>query len=474
MKNRIVFYILCFIGVLCRFYYQFLIPSFNGDEISLGLNIKQLNYYQLLQPMRRGQSAPPLFLWLQKFISNLPIPNWIGFKLVSFFISILVLIVFLKFIKKKEYNIILLVPFTILLFNPYVIYHSLSLKQYPFDLLGIIVLITYFKSNKFKKAAPFFFLVWSFLSNVAIFACVGLLLFIFISHFYKSLKSLPNRIRVFLRVNYLLILSLFPYIFYFIWFMYQPGASGLKEYMRLYWSGSFMPFDSSFFKYWVFQLHGFWSYFYSMNIILAILLFLLSFNAFFYQLFKKEEIKFKNEIILCFCIFLVHLTLNIFHFYPLSDRLYLYLTIPFILLLASSLIFLVKKSRINSKIVSVTFSVILFSTYLSYISYKENDVKSVYNYIKAKNESSIYLTESTKKAIDNFNSFTDNYFIGNIHMYKLDDSFNKSNYLVSRVYNKMRPNKKHKESVKVLEFLKNNKIVLEVSLGGYNVYRILK
>ncbi|WP_055448719.1 hypothetical protein [Lacinutrix mariniflava] len=102
MKNRIVFYILCFAGVLYRFYYQFLIPSFNGDEISLGLNIKELNYSQLLQPMSRGQSAPPLFLWLQKFISNLPIPNWIGFKLVSFFISILVVIVFLKFIKKKH------------------------------------------------------------------------------------------------------------------------------------------------------------------------------------------------------------------------------------------------------------------------------------------------------------------------------------------------------------------------------------
>ncbi len=279
---------------------------------------------------------------------------------------------------------------------------------------------------------------------------------------------------VFLKMNYLLILSLFPYVFYFVWFMSQPGASDLKEYMRLYWSGSFMPFDSSFFKYWFFQLHGFWSYFYSMNIILAILLFLLSFNTFFYQLLKKEEIEFKNEIILCFCIFLVHLVLNIFHFYPLSDRLYLYLIIPFILLLTSSLSFLVRKSQINIRGVSITFSVILFSTYLSYISYKENDVMSVYNYINSKNESSIYLTENTKKAIDNFNIFTDNYFIGNIHLYKLDNSFNKSNYLVSRVYNKMRPNKTAKENVKVLEFVKNNKIGLEVNIGGYNVYRILK
>ena len=59
-------------------------------------------------------------------------------------------------------------------------------------------------------------------------------------------------------------------------------------------------------------------------------------------------------------------------------------------------------------------------------------------------------------------------------MYKLDNSFNKSNYLVSRVYNKMRPNKTAKENVKVLEFVKNNKIGLEVNIGGYNVYRILK
>lgn len=474
MKKKVVFYIFCFIGIAYRFYYQFLKPSFNVDEISLGLNIKSSTYLQLLKPMELGQSAPPLFLWLQKFFIELPIPSWVAFKLISFVISSLSLIVFLRFIKKYKYNIILIIPFIILLFNPYVIYNSLALKQYTFDLFGVLFLLTYFETDEFKKRASIMFLVWSFLSNIAVFACAGFLIYICIDKYYKTLKCVPRQLKLFFQENYILISSLFPYVIYFFWFMSQPGAIELKVYMKKYWEESFMPLDMSFFKYWLYQINGFISYFYSMHRVVAVFIFLLSFGLLFYQWKRRIKIYFKKEIMLCLCIFFVHLALNILEFYPLSDRLYLYLITLFLLILVSSIYFLVLHFRLNKKVISVAFSLSILASYSTYITFKENDVNSVYNFIETKNEKTIYLTKKGKNVIESFNSITDNYFLHNIELLSIDDSLSKSKYIVSRFHKKLRPGIIYQEDGIILKLLNENRIKLSKSLDGYHIYEILK
>ena len=62
------------IGIGLRFYFQFMTPCFNDDEIMLGNNIKYRSLFQLLYPLDEFQSAPPLYLFLQKIITR----NYVG------------------------------------------------------------------------------------------------------------------------------------------------------------------------------------------------------------------------------------------------------------------------------------------------------------------------------------------------------------------------------------------------------------
>lgn len=157
-----IYLLLLFIGIILRFILQFIYPVFNVDEISLGNNIKYSNFIELLHPLKFGQSSPPLYLWLQKIIITIsPLSFWINIKILSFISSIVGIILFYLFIKKNDYKVIFLLLFTIFLFNPFNIGNSLTVKQYTFDLTGILFMLVYFKSRWFNRYNWVFFVVLS-------------------------------------------------------------------------------------------------------------------------------------------------------------------------------------------------------------------------------------------------------------------------------------------------------------------------
>ncbi len=85
---RKIFLILLLSGIILRFFTQFIFPIFNGDEISLGNNIKHSSFIELLYPLKYGQSSPPLFLLIQKLIVTIsPLHFWINVKILSFISS---------------------------------------------------------------------------------------------------------------------------------------------------------------------------------------------------------------------------------------------------------------------------------------------------------------------------------------------------------------------------------------------------
>ena len=160
MKKTYLLLLIC--GIVLRFTTQFIYPIFNVDEISLGNNIKHSSFIELLYPLKYGQSSPPLFLWLQKTIISIsPFSFWINIKILSFVSSILGISLFYVFIKKNKYNVVFLLPFIILLFNPFTVGNSLTVKQYTFDLTGILFMLVYFKSKWFNKYNWYFFLITS-------------------------------------------------------------------------------------------------------------------------------------------------------------------------------------------------------------------------------------------------------------------------------------------------------------------------
>lgn len=224
-----VFVVLLILGILLRFYLQILYPTFNVDEISLGKNIKELSFIELLYPLKYGQSSPPLYLLIQKIIISIsPFKLWFSFKILSFLSSVLSLHYFFKFIKKYNYPLEFLLVFLILIFNPYIVYNSLTSKQYSIDLLGVIILVSSYDSVKFKRNNHFFFLIWSLISNIGLFSLVGYLIFLFVNE-RKSWKL--TAIPIFFRSNYKTIFGIIPHVLYYFWFIQQDGALALKAYM---------------------------------------------------------------------------------------------------------------------------------------------------------------------------------------------------------------------------------------------------
>lgn len=468
---RSLFILIMIVGVILRFYLQFIIPSFNVDEVALGVNIKDSSFVELLYPLKNNQSAPPLFLWLQKFVISISnFDFWISIKIISFIASSLTILFFFKYIVKNKYSIEFLLVYLILVFNPYILYNSLTLKQYTFDALGTVLLLYYYKTKKFKNYGFIFFLLWSLISNIGLFSCVGYLLYVFFEKYGFT------KIKLYIVDNYKFIVSLIPYVIYFIWFMNQPSAVELKTYMTIYWRHSFIPLNENVFNFLLMLLHGFWVFFYSMNELIGFLLFLIATIGFLFVL-KKIDKKhfFFDEVSLLLAVFTVHLIFNLLNLYPLSDRLFLYLSILFLFLLLASLklIFKIEIVEKYSKFISFFLCFLVIFSYREYILFKENDVVSLNKTLdKVVTADIIYLTNKSYETVNDFNNFTDNNFKSVKEIKEYKDQRLSSFILVSRVPNKLKPGRKANEEIEVLNLKKSMNVNLLFEIKGYNVYKV--
>lgn len=462
--------LLLFSGIILRFSIQFIYPTFNGDEIALGNNIKYSNFIELLYPLKFNQSAPPLFLWLQKLIITIsPLNFWINIKILSFISSSLGLLLFYIFIKKNNYKTVLLVSYIILIFNPFTIYNSLTVKQYTIDLLGILFLLVYFQSRRFQQYNWIFFLAWCLMSNIGAFACTGYLFYLF---FNQKTELKLNSLFEFIKKNTLTICSPLPYVVYFIWFMKQKGAAELKNFMTVYWEESFVAMNASFFKQTLFTIHGLWIFIFNAFEVWGIFLMLLMIPFFIFL--NKKNVLFKKEIGLLFYIIGVHLVLYLLRIYPFSDRLYLYITPLFILMLGSSLATIINLKKINKPLSSIyiPISMITLFLYFLYTPCNDNDVVSLYkklNQLEAKN---IYVTKKTRDNCKNFDAFTDNQFKNKKKLILMDSKLENSKYLISTVSRKIKMNETSPEEAEVQNLILKNKIQKMSTVNGFNIYKI--
>lgn len=469
MKNLL--FIILLVGVGLRVVFHFIQPTFNIDEINLGNNIKELSFIELLYPLKSFQSAPPLYLWMQKLmIIILPFSFWFKIKILSFIASISSAYLFYILLnKEKSINSITILLFAIFIFNPFIIYNSLTVKQYGFDLVGVLFLLNFYDHKLFKKYNWIYFVIWSLISNIGLFACTGYLIFTFLKK-YKSIRI--KNIIGFVKSNVATFLSPIPYMIYFIWYMQQEGASELKNFMLIYWRDSFIPLNENIFKYTLYLFHQFWIYFYNAYEFWGIFLMILTFSL-LYQIIKRRPFVFKQQLYLLSCVMLVHIVLNLMHFYPLSDRLFLYFSPFFILLLGASLNVIIKHKRIYKISFSIigAFTLITIFLYSSYLPYKNNDVVKLYKtigYLEQNN--TVYLSPKAYKYINSFNDFTDYEFKCNCSFISLDSNLEKAKYIVSKVHQKIKPNKTSAEELIIINLIANKKIKKIDQVSGYNIY----
>jgi hypothetical protein len=457
------------IGVLIRIYLQFVTPSFNVDEIALGSNIKSRDIIGLLYPLDNFQSAPPLYLFIQKSLISIPIFRlWIKIKLLSLIVSISILILVYKLstnLFKTDFFSLLFLSF--FCFSPFVIYNTLTLKQYGLDLFFLIFVYIEFREKNKPKAV--YFLLWCLLSNIGLFFTAGYLLVQFIDIVKREKKQLFRSRQFFNARNASVMLGPLIYILYFIWFMNQNGASEVKVFMQEYWANSFIPLNASILKYTLYFCNGIIVYFISSYVFLGLLIVIIAFLGLICS-FSIKRIHTSNKFLIAGVFF--HVVLNVLHYYPLSDRLYLYLALPIYLILSKGLNAAYDKTSRNwQKLGLYSATIALFVGYLSYLPYRENDVYSLFAELYQLKSKKVFYSSKTFNTVSDFNRFTD---------YKLvhfwGDSMTESaqgGLYVSRVHHKYgHEEKTATEEPQTLKLIKNGRLNLVHKVDGYNIYEM--
>ena len=120
-----------------------------------------IHYQDLFYPFQSIQSAPPLFLFLEKFISEIAKP-YISLKILSFLSSCTSIFLFNRILKNSFRPAIHIILLALFCFNPFILSNSLTLKQYSLDLTLGLVAINYFFHQKgsLKHFFSIVFFVW--------------------------------------------------------------------------------------------------------------------------------------------------------------------------------------------------------------------------------------------------------------------------------------------------------------------------
>ena len=468
------------LGLLLRFYYQFVNWSFNGDEINLGLDIITHPLNDLFYPFENMQSAPPLFLLLEKFISEIAKP-YISLKFLSFASSCTSVFLFNRLLKNSFRPAIHIILLALFCFNPFIISNSLTLKQYTFDLTLGLVAINYFYNQKGSYKAFLFYSIFCLVSNVGLFFSAALVILKLFKNTTEevseifSWKSL-NRIVPFL-------LAPIPYILFYFWFIAQPFAGNLKSYMVNYWDGSFLPLDFSVIKWIAIQGKMIYFFFFSTYWFIGIPMLLIFMIGLLFIVKNRKKI-FEDKPLGLITVYIIvvgiHLILSALKMYPFSDRLFLYLA-PGIYLIVGyginclySSRFLLNRSYklLYSAVLVVPICSIMF--FFSYLPNKSNDVIGLVEFVND-TDKIVKFTPQAKQFTLNWLNFTKYYNQKNPKIIKLKERSRETrnaDLLIAIQNEKFGHSSKYtKPNQEVQQLLIQNQVSLYKRIPGFVIYK---
>jgi hypothetical protein len=468
--------VILFLGLLLRIYFQIVGWPYSGDEINLGLDILNHSYQDLFKPFHSRQSAPPLFLLLEKIISGITKP-YISLKILSLLSSCASIFLFNRILKKSFRPVIYLILLAIFCFNPFILVNSLTLKQYTLDLTMGLIAVNYFYYQKSFYITFLFYCIFCLISNVGLFFCAALTIF----HLFK----IKNRELIKTSILRLLpyILAPIPYLVFFLWFINQSGALRMQHYMVNYWDGAFMPLDHFVFHWFAIQGKVIYFFFFSTYVVIGVLM-LLVFLVGISFIIKNRHNAFSNErsgvAILFILVIIFHLMLSALKMYPFSDRLFLYMAPGVYLILGLGLEKLTSNFLIDSwrKNVFPIFIIILplfaIISYFTYLPNKKNDVVALKNFLED-TDKAIYFTPQAKQLTLNWLNFTKYFKEEELKFLEFEEwnSNNKNTGLLVTTQNKKfgHSSKYTKPNPQILKLLANNKIVLYKRVSGFAIYK---
>ncbi len=477
-KYLLIFFLLVG-GIAIRFYMQFIEWSFNGDELDLGLGIISSDFRQLISPLPKRQSAPPLFLIVQKLIAPVAKP-YVSLKILSFITSGVSILLFNRVLKSRFPFYLHIVLLALFCLNPFIITNSLTLKQYSLDLFLGLVAVNYFIGDKNAFSTFGFFSIFCLFSNVGPFFCVSFAIYKILKEFTKkgffSFKVIKEAIPF--------LLAPIPYLLFFIWFMQQPGAENIKTYMTGYWSEAFMPTDLSILPWIALQAKVIMIFFFSTYWVTGLVL-LLVFLAGLYTTFEKRQQTFKRELLSIILIYItagfIHILFSGLKMYPFSDRLLLYLAPGIYLILGFGILELIeylKKWKFWKMGKYVLFLLICGNIFLffTYFPKKTNDVVALKKFINSV-DGQVAFTSRAEQLCSNWIEFTQYHNSDpsqTKNVVRSDvDVFSETNFLIAVQNIKFGHKGKLTTPEPIVnELLAQDKILLYDRLGGFAIYKV--
>ncbi len=200
-KWFILFIILLGIAIIIRQY--IFNRSLWVDEAALALNFIKYNYLELLGPLDYNQAAPPLFLLIVNFLTNIFGYSEYVLRLIPLAAGITAPFLFWHLSTKLLDKYAVPIAVGLFSFSMYGIYYATEFKQYSVELLAtLIVLISavyvYRQEINLKSSLIFGFLgafiIWLSLTSVFILAASTVSLFILTlaTHHRKDIKRYRN------------------------------------------------------------------------------------------------------------------------------------------------------------------------------------------------------------------------------------------------------------------------------------------
>ena len=472
--------IIC-VGLFLRIYFQIVGWPYSGDEINLGLDIINHSYRDLLYPFHSRQSAPPLFLILEKFISGIAKP-YVSLKILSLLSSCISILLFKRILKNSFRPIIYLILLGLFCFNPFIISNSLSLKQYTLDLtLGLIALNYFFRPTLSFKTF-IFYSIFCLLSNIGLFFCAAMAIFYFIREYLKIEKGKFLKWKS-LKILLAYLFAPIPYLIFFLWFMNQSGADRMQQYMVNYWEGAFMPLDVSFF-YWIgIQGKVIYFFFFTTYGVIGVLMLLIFVYGILILLKNRSRIYFEEHLgftAFFILVVVIHLILSAMKMYPFSDRLFLYIEPGIYLIFGLGLerVYsdLLLKNRVKKIAALIIFLIPVLATisFFTYLPNRKNDVVTLKNVLESENQIT-YFTPQARQLTLNWLNFT-HYFEENdlrfLEFKEWQSNFEPKGLLVTTQNEKFGHSFKYtKPNPQVIKLLAENKIFLYKRISGFAIYK---
>lgn len=301
--------------------------SFWHDECALAWNIKFKTYSDFFGVLNFQQAAPPFFMVLTKFLTNIFGFSEKVFRLIPFLISCLSIFAFYLLAKQVlNKNFSVLVAVFLFAINQTLINYAFEFKPYSLDVFFSIVCVLFFinlnglqstnsptppspsRGEGIRASLALAIIPWFSFTSVFIIAAG------FITTFFKALK---NKTSLF-AICYLLFTFLISGLIYLKIYVLNNYAHNA---IRDFWQPYFITSGKSFF--WMLT-NNIQFFFPPVKFVLLELVLLIWGGVIYY----KENSKF---FFISFLSFLLVILLSILHIYPFMERLVLFL-LPMVLL----------------------------------------------------------------------------------------------------------------------------------------------